>query len=457
MKHKCQSITIAILAELLLFGFTSMVGAEEQMERLSIEERIEMLDIEERMERLELVAEEFVAHEKAEEKLKDMREREYTAAVSKSGSGGLVYARPGYSNPKAVIGGYMATEFEALDGPTNVRRNEPNSFDVPRFVVMFYSDVTERTRVAVEFEVEHGIGDAELEFAVIDHSFAEWINFRTGIVLLPVGKFNLIHDDPINDLTQRPEVAIRVIPGVLREPGAGFFGTVYPTRLSKLDYEFYVTQGMNGFSSDGTPRITNASGLAGARWQTTDIPSNLDNNMTQAYVGRIAYSPMLGVDLGVSGYHSKIDPDSERSLNIGVVDWTFQRGQWEFLGEAAMSWAEDNDKDLDGRFVGNPERMFGWYGQLNYHFMPKFVQDLAPSYFTDDSIFTGVFRIDDVNTNLDLVGHEGDTFRLTPGLNYRPTEDTVLKFEYQFNFEPHRIGSRKVANNGIILSLATYF
>ena len=415
------------------------------------------LSMEERMQKFERIAEEFVEHEEAEEKLKEMRENELAAGLSKSGSGGLVYARPGYSNPRAVIGGYISTEFEALAGPTNVRRNEKNSFDVPRFVMFLYSDITERTRVAVEFEVEHGIGDAELEFAVIDHSFAEWINFRAGVILLPVGKFNLIHDDPLNDLTQRPEVTIRVIPGVLREPGAGFFGTVYPSKRSKIDYEFYVTQGMNGFSIDGTPRITNASGLAAARWQTTDMPSNLDNNMGQAYVGRIAYSPLLGVDLGVSGYHSKIDPDSNRSVNIGAIDWTFQRGAWEFLGEAAMSWAEDNDKNLDGRFTGNPERMFGWYGQLNYHFMPTFVQNLAPSYFTDNSIFTGVFRIDDVNTNLDSPGSEGDTFRLTPGLNFRATEDTVLKFEYQFNFEPNRISSREINNNGVILSLATYF
>ncbi len=133
------------------------------------------------------------------------------------------------------------------------------------------------------------------------------------------------------------------------------------------------------------------------------------------------------------------------------------RGSWEFLGEAAYTNIEDNDKDLDGRFVGNPERMFGWYGQLNYHFMPKFVQRLAPSYFTDDTIFTGVLRVDDVNTNLDNPGGEGDTFRITPGLNFRPTEDTVFKFEYQFNFEPNRIDSRTIGNNGVLLSLATYF
>ena len=414
---------------------------------------------EDRIKKLEDEVKKLEEHEAQEHKLKETRiqEQNKDSVVRKSGSGGLVYARPGYSNPRAVLGGYIGSEFEGLKGPTNVRRNRNNSFDVPRFVALLYSDITDSTRVAVEFEVEHGIGHAELEFAVIDHSFTEWLNFRTGVVLLPVGSFNLLHDDPLNDLTQRPEVNIRVIPGVLREPGAGFFGTVYPTKLSKLDYEVYVTQGMNGFKLDGTPTITNQSGLAGARWQTTDIGSNLDNNNSQALVGRVAYSPYLGLDLGVSGYHSKIDPDDERTLNIAALDWSMQRGPFEFLGEAAWSWMEDNDKDLDGLFVGNPERMFGYYAQINYHFMPDFIQEMAPSYFTDDSMFTGVFRVDDVNTNLDMVGHEGDTFRLTPGINYRPTEDTVFKFEYQFNFEPNRIGDRQVENNGILLSVASYF
>ena len=450
MKDKRQLFTIAILTGLLLVGTAPMVSAEDEME-MSIEERIK---------KLERITDEFIRHEVAEHEMEDqqkLKRKTQAGGLRYGGSGGLIYARPGYSNPRAVIGGYMDLEYANLKGPTNARRNSNASFDQSRFVPFIYSDITDRTRMAAELEVEHGIGELELEFAVIDHSFAEWFNFRAGVILLPVGKFNLIHDAPINDLTQRPEVDLRVIPGVLREPGVGFFGTFFPSRLSKLDYEIYVTQGMNGFSKNGTPRITNAGGLAGARWQTTDIGLNLDNNSGQAIVGRLAYSPILGVELGVSGYRAKIDPDSERSLTIGALDWTFMRGPWEFLGEAAYTNIEDNDKDLDGRFVGNPERMFGWYGQLNYHFMPTFLQRLAPKYFTDDSIFTGVLRVDDVNTNLDNPGSEGDVFRITPGLNFRPTEDTVFKFEYQFNFEPNRISSREIGNNGVIFSVATYF
>ena len=449
MKYKRTSCTIAILTALILFGLSPTVGAEDE-KALSLEERIK---------NLEQLSDELLHHELAEHDLEDQQQKRkaQAAGLRYGGSGGLIYARPGYSNPRAVIGGYMDLEYANLEGPTNARRNPNSSFDQTRFVPFIYSDVTENTRMAAELEVEHGIGEAELEFAVIDHSFAEWINFRAGVILLPVGKFNLVHDSPINDLTQRPEVTLRVIPGVLREPGVGVFGTFYPTQLSKLDYEVYVTQGMNGFSKDGTSRITDASGLAGARWQTTDVGLNLDNNNNQAVTSRLAYSPLLGVEIGASGYHAKIDPESKRPLTIGALDWTFMRGPWEFLGEAAYTTIEDNDKDLDGRYIGLPERMFGWYGQLNYHFMPTLIQQLAPKYFTNDSIFTAVLRVDDVNTNLDVPGLEGDVFRITPGINFRPTEDTAFKFEYQYNFEPNRITGRDVMNDGIILSVATYF
>ena len=513
MKSMNQTIVIALLTGLLLFGFAPMVGAEndktmstkeriqkleqlntEDANMLSTEERVkklkalraekakadddttmsteeqldhptgvaddEAMSIEERIQDLEKMLGDLQAHEEAEHGIQFApkgKDKQREVAIQKIGGGGLVYTRPGYSNPRAVLGGYMALEYVNLEAPTNVRRLPGSSFDLPRYVPFIYSDVTDRTRVAAELEVTNGVGEVQLEFAVIDHSFAEWFNLRAGIILLPVGKFNLLHDDPINDLTQRPEIAFRLVPSALREPGVGFFGTLYPSALSKIDYEFYVTQGMNAFAKDGTPRITNADGLFRSRWHSTDIGSNLDNNNGKAVVGRVAYSPLLGVEVGASGYHAKVDAESNRPLTLAALDWHFQRGPWEFLGEAIHAWAEDNDKDLLGQFVGNPERMFGWYGQFNYHFMPRFVQDFAPKYFTDDSTFTGVLRVDDVNTNLDQVGHEGDTFRLSPGINFRPTEDTVFKFEYQFNFEPHRIDSRKVDNNGVLLSIATYF
>jgi len=287
----------------------------------------------------------------------------------------------------------------------------------------------------------------------------EPINFRTGIILLPVGKFNLLHDSPLNDLSDRPLVDTAIIPTTLSETGAGFYGTFYPTRLSKLDYELYVTQGFSGFS-DGTAVITADAGLRDARQRVSTEDDGLDNNNGKAVVGRVAFSPILGVEFGGSGYFGSYDPASKRPLSIWAADWTFQRGPFELIGEAAWVYARDNHRNLDATFgidpsTGRlrPRRMDGFYVQGNYHFLPQFLRRWGPTYFTEASTFTAVVRWDEANTNSELA----DTARqrLTLGLNFRPIEDTVFKADYQFNFEDGK--DNRIRNDGLVLSVATYF
>src|SRR2546427_4240472 len=121
----------------------------------------------------------------------------------------------------------------------------------------------------------------------------EPINFRAGIVLLPVGKFTLLHDSPLNDLSDRPLVATAIIPSTLSETGAGFYGTFYPTRLSKLDYELYVTQGFSGYSTvngvPNTPVITAENGLPGARQRVSTGDGRFGNKHGNARVGPLPF------------------------------------------------------------------------------------------------------------------------------------------------------------------------
>ncbi len=92
-----------------------------------------------------------------------------------------------------------------------------NGFDQQRFVPFIYADITEHVKFASELEIEHGIRGAgeneiSLEFAHIDYLVNEPFNIRAGILLIPIGKFNLLHDSPLNDLTDRPLVSQFVIP-----------------------------------------------------------------------------------------------------------------------------------------------------------------------------------------------------------------------------------------------------
>ena len=425
------------------------------------------------------------------------RRREMQAPLSfgSTGSGRLVYAKPFVAAPKAVVGGYMDIQYRSQRKGSieNGYGGLTNNFDQQRFVPFIFADITEHVKFASEIEIEHGIReeggpDRELEFGLefahIDYLVKEPFNLRAGILLLPIGKFNLLHDSPLNDLTDRPLVSQFIIPTTVSETGAGFYGTIYPGRTGKVDYEFYVTTGPCGNETNGTPNINEATGTRGARQRKCAAADGFDINNGKAVVGRLAYSPVLGVEVAGSGYYGNAAPfGNYNPLSITAIDWTLQRGPFELIGEAAWAYARGNSRAISGNTIGippgpaptpgtlltgiggnsglgiPPQRMNGFYIQGNYHFMPEFLTKFSPKRFGEGSTFTAVVRYDRVNTNQDnSTGGFGDLEQISFGLNYRPVEDAVFKMSYQYQpmaFNPNT--SQRIHDSAFVISAATYF
>jgi hypothetical protein len=403
-----------------------------------------------------------------------------------TGSGRLVYAKPFVAAPKAIVGGYMDIQYRAQRKASieNGYGGGTNGFDQQRFVPFIYADITEHVKFASELEIEHGIretsdNEISLEFAHIDYLVNEPVNIRAGILLIPIGKFNLLHDSPLNDLTDRPLVSQFLIPTTMSETGAGFYGTFYPGRTSKLDYEFYVTTGPCGYNNDGSPRVNEASGTKNSRQRKCPSDDGFDINNGKAVSGRVAFSPMLGVEVAGSSYYGNQSPTSYNPLSITALDWTLQRGPFEVIGEAAWAYARVNSRAIPGNQIGftpgslltgmggnsgpgiPPQRMMGYYIQGNYHFMPAFLTKLSPRRFGEGSTFTAVIRYDRVDTNLDNsngTGGFGNLEQISFGLNYRPIEDTVFKISYQYQpmaFNPNT--DQRIHDSALVISAATYF
>ncbi|WHZ13318.1 MAG: hypothetical protein OJF52_000150 [Nitrospira sp.] len=402
-----------------------------------------------------------------------------------TGSGRLVYAKPFVAAPKAIVGGYMDIQYRAQRQASieNGYGGGTNGFDQQRFVPFIYADITEHVKFASEIEIEHGIretsdNEISLEFATIDYLVNEPFNIRAGIILMPLGKFNLLHDSPLNDLTDRPLVSQLIIPSTMAETGAGFYGTLYPGRTSKLDYEFYVTTGPCGYNSDGSPRISEENGTRNTRQRKCASDDGLDINNGKAVIGRVAFSPMLGMEVAGSSYYGNSAPNGNyNSLSISAIDWTFQRGPFELIGEAAWAYARGNSRAIQTNTLGltpgslltgisgngglgiPPQRMNGYYIQANYHFMPAFLTKLSPKRFGEGSTFTAVIRYDRVDTNRDnKTGGFGDMEQISFGLNYRPVEDAVFKISYQYlpkAFNPNT--GERIHDGALVLSAATYF
>jgi len=163
---------------------------------------------------------------------------------------GKPFVRGGYADKpfitrlggRTVIGGYAEAEFryEREAGIT-----EEVTFVPRRFNIFTHSVVSDRVTLGAEIEFEEMGEEIKLEFATLDFLAHEALSFRGGVILSPLGKFNLAHDAPFNDLVERPLVSTQIIPTALSEPGMGLFGAIYPTPLSRITYEFY---GVNGFN-----------------------------------------------------------------------------------------------------------------------------------------------------------------------------------------------------------------
>ena len=408
-----------------------------------------------------------------------------------SGGSGLqggrtIYARPFVKAPKTILGGYIDFSLTKCNNGGARDCDAKSGFDQERFVPFFYSQVTDRLSVAAELEVEHGgpqgnqgDGDIKMEFATMDFRFNDAFNLRGGIILVPMGRFNLIHDSPLNDLPLRPMVSRLILPSTFAESGLGFYGTFYPTQLSKIDYELYVTNGFQG--DDGQFSDEEGSGLRSARGSFQK-----DSNENKAIVSRVSFSPVLGVEVAGSIHHGKWDKNDKHDLTLLAIDGNLQRGAFDIQGEAAWANAEGygeytldkNDdvvifsQDTTGatrrrqapgfsRYVV-PENMFGYYVQLNYHFMPDALTKALPGYFGRDSTFTGILRWGQVDTNTGSDNNKNRIDRLTLGLNFRPLEDSVIKLAYTFNrhgkfFDDDGVLHGASDRNGFQFNMSTYF
>lgn len=382
--------------------------------------------------------------EKIEEKLKSMEYvGRYEGPFEK---GGLLLRNPsGFGN--VSVGGYADIELENFS-------NTNSTFDQARWILNIGAELGERLRFYSEYEIEHGgpnaansgQGEAKVEQAWMDYLITDAVNLRAGALLVPFGRYNLYHDSDLQDLTERPLLARRVIPTTWTESGAGFYGELSPAIGGYEDltigYEAYF---INGFDADFSD-----TGLRGARGSLSS-----DNNNRKSLVSRVVLSPALGHEIGVSSYLSgKFNNlnDSITGLGIdGLTTW----GPLEVIGEWAYFHIDEPATGTD-----LPEWAKGFYLQANYHFWPEFLNHTFLGRSFEDPKFTFVNRlgwvgIEDDTDTANALDHNYE-WRYTMGLNYRPVESWVFKFEWQINSN-NAENLERGSNDGFIASIAMGF
>ncbi len=341
---------------------------------------------------------------------------------------------------RTAIGGYAEAHarWEEVEG----LRDEAG-FEAKRFNLFTFTRVSDFVRIGAELEVEEGGREIKLEYAAIDLLINPKFALRGGMILSPLGKFNLAHDSPLNEFTDRPLVATDILGVALSEPGFGAFGQFALPRDARFTYELYATNGFHSGLIDDSEAGTRIA-LGRGNFE--------DNNGSPAFVGRIAYSPAVDHEIGLSAHHGAYNVfnlegtpiDERRDVTIGVLDAETQFLRTTLGGEAALTTI-DVPPGLTGIYAS---RQHGWYleavHELGFAVVPNMPQ----------SLFALKARWDYVDYDANLAGET--VGQLTLGANFRPTRDSAVKFDYVRGRSRDRFNN--LAQHAFLLaSLATYF
>lgn len=340
---------------------------------------------------------------------------------------------------RTALGGYAEAHarYERVEG-----LKDEAGFEAKRFNLFTSTRVSDFVRLGAELEFEDGGREIKLEFAAIDVLIHPALALRGGMILSPLGRFNLSHDSPLNEFTDRPLVSTEILGVALSEPGFGALGQ-FGVGRGRLTYEVY---GTNGFH-DGL--ITDSE-------EGTRIPRGRgnfeDNNGSPAVVGRLAWSPTVDYELGVSAHHGAYNVfneegtqiDERRDLSIVVADIEALLLGVRVNGEAALARI-DVPPALSGIYAA---RQSGVYVEGIRDFGRGWIRTMPAS------VFALKARFDYVDFDAQLPGQTAGQASL--GVNFRPTQDSVLKLDYVRGRGRDRFNN--LAEHAFLLaSVATYF
>jgi hypothetical protein len=276
--------------------------------------------------------------------------------------------------PASSISGYMDFHLnQPVDDPA------PAVLDFHRFVLLFTHRFSDRVRFVGELELEHAVvegleegGELELEQAYLDFLAKPSLNFRAGMLLVPIGIINERHEPPVFHGVERPFVDTVVIPTTWFEAGAGIHGSL----PRGFRYRTYVMAPLDAteYSAD--------EGLRGSAQQGSEAQVR-----NVALTGRLEYMGVRGLQTGVGFWRGETGfnvPTVPTKTGLFEFDARYSRDRLEARGEYAHVFISNTDllNDALTRLTGiDPniaEQLRGFYLEGSYRVLPRtFPHDAA--------------------------------------------------------------------------------
>src|SRR6202035_2661836 len=231
------------------------------------------------------------------EEVEHLKIGEAAATADRSSFGMGPAAAQVYRSGRGVsLGGYGELLYQGFAARDEAGRpaNKTDEIDLLRAVVYLGYKFDDRFLFNSEIEFEHtgasdahAEGDAGIEFAYVDYLARPAVNVRAGLVLLPMGFLNELHEPPTFLGSRRPDVEQLILPTTWRSPGFGLFGGT-----GSLSYRTYFVNGLDASRFSGDGGISGSNEVLAAKAKANDF----------AWVGRLDYVGTPGLLAGGSLY-----------------------------------------------------------------------------------------------------------------------------------------------------------
>jgi len=332
---------------------------------------------------------------------------------------------------KLTIGAYGQIDYNQ---EVNSQTNYNGNMDVHRMVLLFGYKFNSKTSFFTEIELEH-VKEVFVEQAFLNHKINDWLNFRAGLMLIPMGFINEYHEPPLFNGVERPNVDKYIVPTTWREIGLGFSGRL---KEYSIKYQLYVTNGFLGY--DGSANFNGKNGLRGGRQKGAKSIFSSPN-----ITGRIDYYAIPGLKLGLSGYfgnsqstaYNGIDKNddvlqqSADSTVVGIsmlgIDVQYNINGFGLRGQFNIS--QHSNTLAYNQFTGSDfgSQLMGYYFELSYNALQSLQtkHQLTPfvryeNYNTHSSVAESI-------TINDAYAREEYIF----GIGWKMHPNAVLKADYQ--------------------------
>lgn len=249
-------------------------------------------------------------------------------------------------NQKLSIGGYGTVSYNQ-----KLSNEEFNSgkFDVKRMVLMFGYKFNPRTNFITELEMEH-VSQVFVEQAFLNYRINDYLNFRTGLMLVPMGITNEYHEPTTFNGVERPSIDKYIVPTTWRQIGAGFTGNI---QEAYMKYQVYVFNGLRGHNtSDGSAAFGGKNGLRGGRQKAAQTISSSPN-----ISAKIDFYGIRGCKIGAAIYSGK----SQTAMRSGI-----SRSDEAAIQSADSSVIGLNMVGLDARFRRKGLQLKGQVNLINF-------------------------------------------------------------------------------------------